>query len=75
MILDARGADALEEARAALAARVVPFHILPEDYPPATPAMRIAFRTDPDGNVIELLQPLGSRCEGRRGMGWIGATG
>ncbi|MGI8856640.1 MAG: VOC family protein [Thermomicrobiales bacterium] len=44
-----------------LAARGVPFHILPEDYPPAAPAVRIAFCTDPDGNVIELLQPLGSR--------------
>lgn len=51
----------VDAAYAALSARGVPFHIPPEDFPPAAPAVRIAFCTDPDGNVIELLQPLGSR--------------
>jgi len=51
----------VDAAYAALAARGVPFSAPPEDFPRAAPAMRIAFCTDPDGNVIELLQPLGSR--------------
>lgn len=51
----------VDAAYAALSARGVPFPIPPEDFPPAAPAMRIAFCKDPDGNVIELLQPLGSR--------------
>jgi catechol 2,3-dioxygenase-like lactoylglutathione lyase family enzyme len=51
----------IDAAYAALSARGVPFHIPPEDFPRDAPAMRIAFCTDPDGNVIELLQPLGSR--------------
>ena len=46
---------------AALSACGVPFHILPEDFPTDAPAVRIAFCKDPDGNVIELLQPLGRR--------------
>lgn len=51
----------VDAAYAALSARGVPFSIPPEDYPPGAPAVRIAFCKDPDGNVIELLQPLGSR--------------
>lgn len=51
----------IDAAYAALSARGVPFHISPEDFPPDAPAVRIAFCTDPDGNVIELLQPLGRR--------------
>ena len=51
----------LDATHAALAARGVPFHVLPEPYPPFAPLMRIAFCTDPDGNVIELIQPLGKR--------------
>jgi glyoxylase I family protein len=43
---------------AELSARGVPFHSPPEDFPPEAPAMRIAFCRDPDGNVVELLQPL-----------------
>lgn len=46
---------------AILSARSVPFSMPPEDFPRDIPTMRIAFCTDPDGNVIELLQPLGSR--------------
>jgi lactoylglutathione lyase len=51
----------VDAAYATLSARGVPFHIPPEDFPRDVPAVRIAFCTDPDGNVIELLQPLGSR--------------
>jgi catechol 2,3-dioxygenase-like lactoylglutathione lyase family enzyme len=51
----------VDAAYTVLSARGVPFHIPPEDFPPDAPAVRIAFCTDPDGNVIELLQPLGSR--------------
>lgn len=51
----------LSEAYAELTARGVSFHVPPEDFPPENPSMRIAFFTDPDGNVLELVQPLGSR--------------
>lgn len=51
----------LDDAYAALVARGVPFHIPPEEYPAVAPLMRIAFCTDPDGNVIELIQPLAGR--------------
>lgn len=51
----------VDAAYAALAACGVPFSAPPEDFPRDMPAMRIAYCTDPDGNVIELLQPLGSR--------------
>jgi glyoxylase I family protein len=43
---------------AALRARGVPFDSPPEGFPPEAPALRIAFCRDPDGNVVELLQPL-----------------
>jgi methylmalonyl-CoA/ethylmalonyl-CoA epimerase/glyoxylase I family protein len=51
----------LDQAYAELTARGVSFHVPPEDFPPEDPSMRIAFFTDPDGNVLELIQPLGSR--------------
>lgn len=51
----------VDAAYAVLSARGVPFSAPPEDFPRDAPAVRIAFCTDPDGNVIELLQPLGSR--------------
>jgi catechol 2,3-dioxygenase-like lactoylglutathione lyase family enzyme len=46
-----------------LASRGVSFAVPPEDFPPApaTPTMRIAFLRDPDGNLVELVQPLGDR--------------
>jgi catechol 2,3-dioxygenase-like lactoylglutathione lyase family enzyme len=53
--------DDLDQAYAELTARGVSFHVPPEDFPPEDPSMRIAFFTDPDGNVLELIQPLGSR--------------
>lgn len=51
----------VDTAYATLSARGVPFQTPPEDFPPDAPAVRIAFCTDPDGNIIELLQPFGSR--------------
>ena len=51
----------VDAAYAMLSAHGVPFSVPPEDFPRDAPAMRIAFCTDPDGNVIELLQPLGGR--------------
>jgi catechol 2,3-dioxygenase-like lactoylglutathione lyase family enzyme len=51
----------LDAAHAALTARGIPFHIPPESYLPISPTVRIAFFRDPDGNEIELIQPLASR--------------
>lgn len=59
----------VDAAYATLLARGVPFHIPPEDFPADAPAVRIAFCTDPDGNSIELVQPLGSRYPAARGEG------
>ena len=53
--------ETVDESYAELSARGVPFHVLPEDFPPEAPSMRIAFFSDPDGNMLELIQPLGSR--------------
>jgi catechol 2,3-dioxygenase-like lactoylglutathione lyase family enzyme len=51
----------LDAAHAALTARGVHFHIPPELYPPNAPTVRIAFFRDPDGNEVELIQPLTTR--------------
>ena len=48
----------VDAAYAALAARGVPLRSPPEDFPPEASAFRIAFVADPDGNLLELLQPL-----------------
>lgn len=53
--------DDVAAACADLAARGVTFHIPPQDFPARAPAVRSAFFKDPDGNELELLQPLGSR--------------
>ena len=37
------------------------FHMLPQDFPSEAPTVRIAFFRDPDGNELELVEPLGSR--------------
>ena len=43
-----------------LAALGVPFHVLPKDFPSEEAALsRIAFFRDPDGNELQLVQPLG----------------
>jgi catechol 2,3-dioxygenase-like lactoylglutathione lyase family enzyme len=51
----------LEAAVGELEARGVHFHIRPMGYPPAAPTVRTAFFRDPDGNELELIQPLGAR--------------
>jgi catechol 2,3-dioxygenase-like lactoylglutathione lyase family enzyme len=51
----------VDAAYAELAARGIPFTVLPEDFPSEAPQARIAFFRDPDGNLIELAQPLGAR--------------
>jgi hypothetical protein len=48
----------VDAAYAALKARGVPFHAPPEGFPPEAPAVRLVFFADPDGNALELLQPL-----------------
>jgi glyoxylase I family protein len=51
----------VDAAYAALSTQGVPFHVAPKDFPEEAPSVRIAFFKDPDGNVLELVQPLGSR--------------
>lgn len=51
----------VDAAYSELAAQGVPFHEPPHGFPPAAPTVRIAFFRDPDGNELELVQPLGSR--------------
>jgi len=58
--------ESVDATYAELSGRGVPFHVPPEDFPPAAPTMRIAFFTDPDGNAVELLQPLARARPGGR---------
>lgn len=51
----------IDAAYTELAAEGVHFHAAPHDFPPDAPMLRIAFFRDPDGNELELVQPLGSR--------------
>ena len=53
----------VDTAYAALVARGAAPHSPPEDFPPPpeNPALRIAFLCDPDGNLLELVQPLAAR--------------
>lgn len=55
----------IDAAYAELTARGVPFHLAPKAFPPEAPTVRIAFFKDPDGNVLELVQPLGARYPAR----------
>ena len=55
----------VDAAFAELVARGVAVHSPPESFPEAAPTMRIAFLRDPDGNLLELVQPLGARYPGR----------
>ena len=45
----------------ALTAQGITFHVHPKDVPEESPSARIAFFKDPDGNILELFQPLGER--------------
>lgn len=51
----------LDRAIAELARRGVVCHSGPELFPAAEPRARIAFFRDPDGNLLELYQPIGAR--------------
>lgn len=53
--------DDIDAACGELAAKGVPFHMAPHDFPPQAPKVRIAFFRDPDSNELELVQPLGAR--------------
>ena len=50
----------VDAAYTELGARGVTLRSPPESFPPEAPAFRIAFVADPDGNLLELLQPLTS---------------
>jgi catechol 2,3-dioxygenase-like lactoylglutathione lyase family enzyme len=51
-----------DEAHAELVGKGVAFHVEPKNAPnEENPACRIAFFRDPDGNNLELFQPIGSR--------------
>ena len=51
----------LVAAHAELLEQGIVFHIPPRDFPAQQPVMRLAFCKDPDGNDVELVQPLGPR--------------
>lgn len=50
--------DDVDAAYAELVAAGIRPHSAPESFPPANPTLRIAFLSDPDGNLLELVQPL-----------------
>ena len=50
-----------DAAYAELHAQQVAFHIPPKNFPEDKPLVRLAFFKDPDGNELELFQPIGSR--------------
>lgn len=53
--------DDVDAAYAELIALGVRSHSSPEDFPSEAPTLRIAFLEDPDGNLLELVQPLAAR--------------
>lgn len=53
--------DDVDATFAELIEKGVAFHVQPKGFPADEPAARIAFFKDPDGNELELFQPLGSR--------------
>jgi glyoxylase I family protein len=50
----------VDAAYAELRALGVPFHVEPRSVPEPAPEARIAFFKDPDGNILELFQPIGA---------------
>jgi catechol 2,3-dioxygenase-like lactoylglutathione lyase family enzyme len=48
----------VDAAYADLLSRGVSGHSPPDDFPPEAPRLRIAFLSDPDGNLLELVQRL-----------------
>jgi glyoxylase I family protein len=53
--------DDVDAAYAELSGQGIPFDGPPQDFPPGAPSLRIAFFADPDGNTLELVQPLARR--------------
>ena len=51
----------VDDAYAELTAKGMAFHVTPKNVPEDAPLARIAFFRDPDGNNLELFQPIGSR--------------
>jgi catechol 2,3-dioxygenase-like lactoylglutathione lyase family enzyme len=51
----------IDAAYAELTAKGIAFHIEPKLFPETNPAVKLAFFKDPDGNELELVQPLASR--------------
>jgi len=51
----------IDATYAELTALGIPFHVLPKGFPDEDPKVRLAFFKDPDGNSLELVQPLGGR--------------
>jgi hypothetical protein len=43
----------------------IAFHYGPLGYPPEAPTVRMALFRDPDGNELEIIQPLGRRYPSR----------
>lgn len=48
----------IDAAYSELSAKGVSFHVLPKPFPDDQPQVRLAFFKDPDGNDLELVQPL-----------------
>ena len=53
--------ESTDDAYAELSGKGIAFHILPKNVPEENPLTRIAFFRDPDGNNLELYQPIGNR--------------
>jgi catechol 2,3-dioxygenase-like lactoylglutathione lyase family enzyme len=51
----------IDAAHAELVEQGVVFHIPPRAFPPDAPLVRLAFFKDPDGNDVELFQPIGNK--------------
>ncbi len=51
----------IDAVHAELVQKGIVFHIEPKLFPETNPAVKLAFFKDPDGNELELVQPLKSR--------------
>lgn len=53
--------ESVDEVYEELTAKGITFHVEPRNVPPDAPTCRIAFFRDPEGNNLELFQPIGGR--------------
>jgi catechol 2,3-dioxygenase-like lactoylglutathione lyase family enzyme len=51
----------IAQAHKELVAKGIAFHIEPKLFPETEPAVKLAFFKDPDGNELELVEPLAGR--------------